>query len=414
MLKIGLILSALMTIPGELIRIPIGPGNGLLLNDVFLPILIVFWTIQKISADRKFKKTAIGLPLLIFISIAIISLVCSLTFLSANETISGAFYLIRFIEYAFLYIITSDIIKDKSGTKTIVFTLILTAVLISIAGFVQLKFYPDFTEMEDIGWDPHVGRLLSTWFDPNFVGGMLAFITCLAFGIVVCSKKLNIWITAAVAIMVMALFYTYSRSSYIALAGGIFIIGLFKSRKILLIIIICAVILIPFSNRAQTRILDMYLSAKSLLTETAETPDITAQHRLASWSRAIDVYLKHPILGTGYNTFKYVQSEEGLITDIKSHAASGSDSSLLTILATTGPFGFLVFLSIYILLLKTSFRNWRREKDIFVKGLNLGIFGGTISLLIHSVFVNSLLFPHIMVFFFLSAGLVHTSLSKRR
>jgi len=401
MLKIGLALSLLLTIPGELVRIPIGPGNGLLLNDIFLPALIIFWVIKKLAADRKFKRTLIGKSLVIFIGVAITSLVSSLRFLEQSEVLASSLYLIRFIEYAFLYFITIDLVGKKDSSKF--FNLIVaTGVLLAIGGFIQLQIYPDFRPMEDLGWDPHVGRLLGTWFDPNFIGGGLAFITCLTLGKILTGKKLNPLLIGAVLAMTIAILYTYSRSAYLALAAGIFVIGMLKSRQFLLAIIIATIVLIPFSNRAQTRIVDMYHSAKSLISETAETPDITAQHRLNSWKRAIDVYKEHPILGSGYNTFKYVQSKEGLITDIRSHASTGSDSSLLTILATTGPLGLLAFLSLYILVLKHGIRN--RKKPI-----PLGLAGGVSSLLIHSIFVNSLLFPHIMAIFFVATGLIDQS-----
>jgi O-antigen ligase len=401
MLKAGLALSLLLTIPGELIRIPIGPGNGLLLNDIFLPILIAFWVIKKIGADRKFKKTLVGKPLVIFIGIAIISLVSSLRFLETNEVLASSLYLIRFIEYAFLYFITIDLVSKKDSSKF--FNLIiLTGVLLAIGGFIQLQIYPDFRPMEDLGWDPHVGRLLGTWFDPNFIGGGLAFITCLALGKILTSKKPKPILIAATLLMTVAILYTYSRSAYLALAAGVFVMGTLKSRKFLLTIIIGTIVLIPMSDRAQTRIVDMYHSAKSLVSQTAETPDITAQHRLNSWKRAVEVYAKHPILGSGYNTFKYVQSKEGLITNIRSHASTGSDSSLLTILATTGPLGLLAFLSLYILILKHGIKNYK-------KSLPLGLASATSALLIHSVFVNSLLFPHMMVLFWVTAGLMTPS-----
>lgn len=407
MLKLGLALSILLTIPGELIRIPMGPGNGLLMNDIFLPLLIIFWLLKKIAADREFPKTSLFVPLIIFITTAVLSLLNSLRFLPAAETLLSSFYFIRFIGYAFLYVITADLIKSEKDTRRMLYVIISAAVLIAIGGFIQLKIYPDFRPMEDLGWDPHVGRLLGTFFDPNFIGGALAFVSCIVLGIILNSKKKNLFLAVALLLMATAIFYTYSRSSYLALALGIFAIGILRSRKLLLAIIIGVVVLIPLSPRAETRIVDMYESARSILTQTAVTPDITSQHRLASWRRAVEVYKSHPILGAGYNTFKYVQSNEGLIMNIESHASSGSDSSLLTILATTGPLGLLAFLSIYVIILRRTFKTRGR-------GISLGMFGGTLGLLVHSIFVNSLLFPHITVFFWVMAGLVENSYRKSR
>ena len=49
-------------------------------------------------------------------------------------------------------------------------------------------------------------------------------------------------------------------------------------------------------------------------------------------------------LAQASNTLRFVQFEEGLITNSEEHSAGGSDSSLLTILATTGIFGLLAFI----------------------------------------------------------------------
>lgn len=397
MLKFGLALSILLTIPGELIRLPFGPGEGLLLNDVFLPLLIIFWLMRKLLVDRKFPKTPAGLPLAIFIAVAIASLVASLRFLGPQEALPGLLYLIRFIEYAFLYFITADLIKKEKDIHRILAVMIGSAVLIAIAGFIQFKLYPDFRPMEDLGWDPHVGRLLSTWFDPNFVGGMFTFVSCLVMGLLLTTKKYRPQLVMALGLLVIAIFLTYSRSSYLALAAGILVIGILKSRKALLGIIIAIIILVPFSERAQTRIIDTYHSAKAIITDTAETPDITSQHRLNSWKRAITMTKNHPIIGIGYNNFKIVQSKEGLIMDPNSHAATGSDSTLLNFLATTGPLGLLAMLFVYINLLKASYKNR--------KTWQVGTLAGTIALLVHAIFVNSLLFPWILVYFWILNGI---------
>jgi len=49
--------------------------------------------------------------------------------------------------------------------------------------------------------------------------------------------------------------------------------------------------------------------------------------------------------GVGYDTLRYVQRDYGFldIDSLYNHAASGSDSSLLYILATTGIFGLVIF-----------------------------------------------------------------------
>jgi len=42
-----------------------------------------------------------------------------------------------------------------------------------------------------------------------------------------------------------------------------------------------------------------------------------------------------------------------------------------------------------------------------MRGLGLGIFAGTLGLVAHSQFVNSLLYPHIMLYLFIVLGLFY-------
>ncbi|MGL5831161.1 MAG: hypothetical protein ACRCZE_03365, partial [Candidatus Altimarinota bacterium] len=48
---------------------------------------------------------------------------------------------------------------------------------------------------------------------------------------------------------------------------------------------------------------------------------------------------------------------------------------------------------------------WTQKTPLY-QGYSLGLFTAYLSLLIHSNFVNSLLFPQIMIFFFISTALL--------
>ena len=76
------------------------------------------------------------------------------------------------------------------------------------------------------GWDPHIGRLLSTWFDPNFIGGFLGFILSItiALGLYYWKEKrtkLALVLGIIGFIGLIALYLTYSRSGYLTLMAGL-------------------------------------------------------------------------------------------------------------------------------------------------------------------------------------------------
>jgi len=71
--------------------------------------------------------------------------------------------------------------------------------------------------------------------------------------------------------------------------------------------------------------------------------------RLNNYSTAIKIITGHPLLGVGFNSYRYVKEmyiKPGL-GNIPSHADAGLDNSFLFILATTGIIGLLAYLFLW-------------------------------------------------------------------
>jgi O-antigen ligase len=144
---------------------------------------------------------------------------------------------------------------------------------------------------------------------------------------------------------------------------------------------------------------------ESFFVDDYTLPDASARLRFASWDEAWQLFLEEPLIGQGYNRYKYAALELGTLKDLNIHSASGGDSSLLNILAMTGLLGTLPFLALYGLLAKKA---W----DLRKTGYGLGFLSALCGLFVHCIFVNSLLFPLFMAPFWISAGLLHESAKK--
>lgn len=408
--RFGMYVVMLVPLVGELVRLPIGPANGILISDAVIPLLVLSWIITNIRGKHSsMPRMKLAFPFLLFIVVAGLSLLQSLIFLSVSEVMSGSLYLIRFLQYGFLYFITLQTVETEAQVRTFLKVLTASALLLAVAGFIQLMIYPDLAALEEQGYDPHINRLVSTWLDPNFVGGFLAFVITLLLGITLHAKKNSnkFWLLCIIALLGAALFLTYSRSAYLALAAGIFIVSLLQSRKILIIALTLFLVGLALSPRAQERVGELAQSVTSLISSSADTPDPTAKLRLQSWGQTWQIIQKRPLLGSGYNNLRAINYQEGFIKEEDVHSGSGSDSSLLTILAATGILGLTPFMLLYFIPLKTAFTVWRnKKKSPLTRGYGLGIVGGVIALFIHSVFVNSLLFPSILLFTWISFGLL--------
>jgi hypothetical protein len=104
--------------------------------------------------------------------------------------------------------------------------------------------------------------------------------------------------------------------------------------------------------------------------------------KIENYKEGINVFTKSPLLGVGYDNLFYIRTS----SNINSHSLSGFDSSLLTILTTTGIFGFIFF----ILGINKKFNQSNLTQQSLL-----------IAVLFHSLFANSLLYPWILFFIFL-------------
>src|SRR3989338_4711110 len=177
------------------------------------------------------------------------------------------------------------------------------------------------------GWDPHIQRIASTFLDPNFTGWLLSILLAISLSLFLFSKE-NKYLFA-LAIFLIALILTFSRSSYLALLTVILTIGFLKSKKALIAIFIFLMAFFLVFVQVRSRV------------ASAFTLDETSQARLKSWSQAITVFADNPIFGAGFNTYRFAQARYGFFTadePLGGHSGAGTDSSMLLVAATTGIF----------------------------------------------------------------------------
>lgn len=422
-IKYGIYLLFGSLVAGQLIRVPLPFGEGgILVSDVVTGLVLLSWIFKKLVLKEKFSIPPLTLPILGFAAISIISLLLNSAELTLQELLTSGFYIIRWIEYAGIYFVVRDIMSNKNNKTELldilnmekfIFGFLATGFIISILGFIQLQVFPDFSPMAQYGWDPHQGRLLSTWFDPNFLGGFLILVLLVCVNIILLYWKdekpnardvlVYTSVLLVTPIIFIAFILTYSRSSYAAFFLAIIVniilyifIGSRKGKliKILLVgamvLLVSATVAVVFP-RAQERI------------QGARNIDVTAQARIESWKQAWQSIEDNYIIGVGYNTLRYTRN----ISTSTLHSASGTDSSLLTIWLTTGIIGLIAYLVLLSSIFKKSFfAFYNKNNSRATRALGLSLLASMIALLVHSMFVNSLLYPHIMLSLWILLGLL--------
>lgn len=387
----------LLLIPGLLARVSFG-GSGILATDILVPLFAVCWVGKKIIFNEKFPKCDFVGAGFAFVLVALVTWLIGAWSLDLSAKVLSFSYIIRIVTMLILGWAASEYFQDRSPTFFKRFFLI-SGVVIAL-GFIQFIFIPDISLWStEGGWDPHTGRLLGSWLDPNYLAGFLGFLLPIIVG--AWYRKKNFWLFCLGIIASVALFLTFSRSGYLAAVAGLGFFFLLRDWKIIILVLFVSILGLVSSERAQQRVEELSGTLASIVLQDTAEIDPTAKLRIQNWIKSFDLWKKYPVTGIGYNTYRWRAAEEGVV-DESFFSAGAADGTHLTVLVTTGILGVLAYLWFLSILFWSPVQRWWKSKD----ERQLGFAMGVLSLLLHSVFVNSLLFPLIFLPVIVIAGVL--------
>lgn len=391
LIKFALFLWILLLNLGQFSALSKGSLGGVYLFDIFAVAFVVWGFLYLLVVkDYSLGIPKLYFPLLVFLFIAVVSLIAVFPLYSGLQLTVAVFYLVRFAIYVFAGILLYNFLAQNIISRSFIyFLLAFSAIFLAFTGFLQLAFLPDFTVLpSELGWDPHQNRMASTFFDPNFLGAY--FVLLFNFFLALKDRKFT---PPLIMLIAVSIFLTFSRSAWLMLALSIAVWGVFKYRFFLVLAAILAFSAYFAVPRVQTRI--------SGITDPADS----AHFRLISWRNTWEIAQDHLFLGTGFNTFRFVQKDYGFFgVEEGGHSGGGSDSSLLLVLATTGVLGFAPFLVFWGSLGASALSNLQNN-------FSLVLLASLVSLLAESFFINSLFYPQIMFLWGLGIALFLANLS---
>lgn len=326
-------------------------------------LIIVYLFKNKRFAFRQYELHIFGWLILT----AVVSTITTLRYnFSLSELAYGLMYPLRVVLVVLTANVCFECFKHYGVNNIKIINYILNLYIVEcMIGFFQLAFYPiayDFYDVfQNIGFyianpDPHIGRLVSLYFDPNFLASCL---------IIPAAISLYEWKNGLkyrliyFAIYGFTIVLTDSRSGIL----GLMIIITFSiferknTKKALLselVLIVGVAIIIIIMFNANSRIALKILNTVN---------DSSAQARVDSWQIGIDIITQHPIIGIGYNMIGTYR-EQILNTDIALATGYGNDSSLVVICICSGLIGIIYFI---VTLTKDIFKKCQIKNKISKK-----------------------------------------------
>jgi len=334
--------------------------------DIVVGLSIPFYVLGFIRVPSVYKQ------FLGFMSVATFSLVISLSAFDLLEVFVGSFYLIRLFAYSTFFLMVWNLVKkDLSYKRTLFYSLILVCVCCAIFGWIQYFWIPDLRFLTELHWDDHLNRLAGTFLDPSFTSLILVFGFLMSLSVYL-RKQRKVLLTTMV-FLIVTIAFTYTRASFLALVAGICMFLYWQKKRVVVFsIIVVFAMLVIFLPRP---------AGEGVRLERSRS--IVA--KLENYRQTLRIVKLNPLFGVGFNNMcpARLQLYSG---SARSHACSGTDSSILFVLATTGVVGSVVFF------------NFAKEalgkvgKGVYGKALLACIM----ALLVHSLFVNSMFYPWII------------------
>jgi hypothetical protein len=294
---------------------------------------------------RSLRFRPVGDPVALFLGYLVISLAISLPMYSLAANLVAAGYLFRLAVHILTGVYLAFALKHGDLSRTgMTRAIVYTGIVLLIGAGVQYLYYPDLRNLYYAGWDPHYFRVFGLFFEP-VVAAAVYGIFLVYFATYSGKTRFDpVLRWGATMIPLLLVIATFSRGAYVALAALGFR-AVASGKRLLPAIAVCllgitVLMIIPKPSGEGVNLL-----------RTS-----TIQSRLADYREGVLVWSQRPVLGIGYNHIREEKRDYREIdgSGIPNNAAGAFHSTFLTILATSGIIGLLLYANMLWGLSRTS------------------------------------------------------------
>ena len=261
----------------------------------------------------------------------------------------------NYVEMFLLALVVASAIKSKTEVRILLGLMCVSVLLVNRSYYSTLssRDLSHFSyQVRDAGPLGYAG-----------VNGLAAFeamFCSLLLGIFVFTRKS--FSKAAMAVIIATcsycLLFSFSRGGYVGFLVGLVAVGLFKSRWLLLAVV---VIVIGWQTLLPVAVQERIAMTTGDAAEGAVF-DSSAQERIELWEDAMTLFKRNPITGTGFQTYRSMQRL----------GYADTHNYYVKVLAETGVVGCFLFLVLLWKLIRSGTRLFFSTEDPFWRGLALG------------------------------------------
>lgn len=339
------------------VPVPTGDGTAMLLGPLYAVIGIAA-CIVLLRELRDLRRTDPLLPdrggatRLLDVGAALLPATATLSLMWSFDppatTEALAFFLVPFV---LLYACVRALATDHEDFKPAAWALVATGVVVAFVGLVQVA-------TGEVWWNPKVidanrfrsdFRTNSLYWDPNMYGRALviAILAVVAWLLVRrVSRRGTPLLVGILGVLVLALWYTYSQSSWIALAAGLTVVAVLTMpprprRWVAALLLVFAIVATPTAGRL--------LAGDD------------ASGRRDVVNTGIALAAERPVLGWGIGTFEAAARARELERGDTDPGLVASHTTPITVFAELGLLGAFTYLTLLTGAVVAILARWRRS-----------------------------------------------------
>lgn len=264
------------------------------------------------------------------------------------------------------FVAAGMVVEDRKAIRTVV--LITAAALLFIDRSCLLeslsRSWGTFDENKRSGGPLGYGS--------NQTAAFLAQFAMFFWGVVqfVKKRKYKIICYGLIATTIFATMYTFSRGAYAAILVSVFVLGVLKDRRLL---VLGTIFLVTWQLVVPTAV-----QQRVNMTENSSGQlDTSAEARVKLWEDAKTSMLSNPMLGTGFATYQYSEHVYNL---------KDTHNWYIKVMVETGLLGILLVGAMFQQMIALSYRLFKRASDPLYKGLGLGLLLAIVASIIANCF----------------------------
>lgn len=267
-------------------ELSLGGISNLRLEDFLVPALAAAWVARATRAHESLADCRVRRPMLVYLGSMVVSSILGAAG-GSTKPLDALLYFGKYVEYFLIFVIVVNNVKTEREFKALVLFSLMIGIAAGLVGA---------SRVDNLGESLKSRMTGPTGETATIFGGYLLLNLSLAMGLFLNSTTPGPRVASAAAASLLAIvsLYTFSRTTYAAMAAGLSLFALLKNRRLFAIVLI---LLLAFPLLAPEGIWERASTIGTVLSERG-TPSWVA--RVTAWQIVFNSHIaKSPLLGSG-------------------------------------------------------------------------------------------------------------------